>query len=218
MTFFIRALKVNFTQPVHIIVILLLPLLCLFVPVGQSIYGMVILFSAFLLCKPIVEDRTSGIVLRISSTPVRYISYLSSYLLAYALILFFQNIIYILGLVILGGVRGEAILYLFILYFFFNLMSIAFCLFWNSLFTSYNISFAAFSGVGSVMCLVSGISIPLSLYPEKMQNFMMALPTYWLPYGLEAIENGRMGSIWISSLILFIFSWIFLLIGSKRRF
>lgn len=225
MTLFKHALKRSFAQPVNILVIFILPLAALFIPVagrgfpnGLSIYGMINLFSAFLLSRLIIEDRSSKIITRISSAPISYFNYLGSYLLAFLLILTVQNIIFTLLIYLYWGEVVFNYGLIFILYFLFSMMTIAFSLCWNSFFGSYNISFALFTGVGSVLCLVSGVSMPLQFFSESIRNKIMILPTYWLPAGLEAVYNGKIISVIISYIVLLIYSGILLLLGSKRRY
>lgn len=225
MILFKHALKRSFSQPVNIIVILLLPIAALFIPNfgygfpnGLNIYGMINLFSAFLLCKPIVEDRINKVVIRISSTPTSYSTYLGAHLLAYMLILTIQNIIFTLGVYLLWRDIVFNYGFIFCLYFLFNMMTISLSLCWNSLFRSYSLSFGLFSGIGSIMCLISGISMPLHIFPDKIKSFILILPTYWLPYGLDLLYNDKIGSVFIPYVILLIYSGIFLLIGSKRRY
>ncbi len=225
MILFKHALKRSFTQRINILVIFILPLAVLFIPAegggfpnGLSIYGMINLFSAFLLSRIVIEDRSSKIIFRISSAPISYFYYLASYLLAFVLILTVQNAIFTLLIYLYWGevVFNHGLI--FILYFLYSIMTIAFSLCWNSFFRSYNISFALFAGVGSVMCLISGISIPLQLYPDNIRKIIMVLPTYWLPSGLEAVYDDKIISVLMAYIVLLVYSGILLLLGSKRRY
>lgn len=225
MTLFKHALKRSFAQPINIIVIFILPIAALLIPAqgrgfpnGLFIYGMINLFSAFLLCRPIIEDRANEIIVRISSAPTSYMAYLGSHLLAYILILTLQNIIFTSAVYLYWGdaVFGHG--FIFSLYFAFSIMTVALCLCWNSLFRAYNLSFGLFSGAGPVMCLISGISIPLQVFPDNIRNFILILPTYWLPSGLDALYNGKLNSVLISHIVLLVYAGILLLIGSKRRY
>ncbi len=225
MTLFKHVLKRSFAQPINILVIFILPLVVLFIPAegggfpnGLSIYGLINLFSAFLLSRPIIEDRSSRIIIRISSTPISYFYYLGSHLLAFLLILTVQNIVFTLGIYLYWGEVVFNYGLIFILYFLFSIMTIAFSLCWNSLFKSYNISFALFSGLGSLMCLISGVTIPLQIYPESIRNKIMVLPTYWLPSGLEAVYNDKIIGVLMAYVVLLVYSGVLLLLGSKRRY
>lgn len=225
MIIFKHALKRSFNQPLSILITLILPIAIIFVPVlgngyptGLYLYGMLSLFSAFILSKPIVEERIRGIIIRISATPTKYISYLSSHLLAYLSILVVQNIIFILGLYIYWSNIDINYGFILSLNFAYSIMAIAFSLCWNSLFRSYNLSFGLFTGFASVMCLFSGISIPLRFIPENIKKFIIVLPTYWLSYGLDSLYYGKINSVLIAHFVLLVYSGILLLIGSKRRF
>ncbi|HHX23978.1 MAG TPA: ABC transporter permease [Thermoanaerobacterales bacterium] len=225
MIIFKHALKRSFNQPLSILITLILPIAIIFIPSlgngypnGLYLYGMLSLFSAFILSKPIVEERLSGIIIRISATPTKYISYLSSHLLAYLSILVVQNIIFILGIYIYWSDIDINYGFILSLNFAYSIMAIAFSLCWNSLFRSYNLSFGLFSGIASVMCLFSGISMPLKFIPKNIEKFIIVLPTYWLPYGLNSLHDGKINSVLIAHLVLLVYSGILLLIGSKRRY
>lgn len=225
MIIFKHALKRSLAQPISILITLILPIGIIFVPPlansypnGIYLYGLLSLFSAFILSKPIVEERLNKITVRISATPTKYISYLSSHLTAYTSILVVQNIIFILGIYLYWKDLNINYWYIFSLNFVYILMSIAFSLCWNSLFKSYNLSFGLFSGFASIMCLVSGVTMPLQVIPEEIKKFIVVLPTYWLPYGLNSLHDGNIKYVLIAHLVLLIYSGIFLLIGSKRRY
>lgn len=226
MTLFKHAFRRSFKEPINIIILFLLPIGFIFIPknnantfpFGIYIYGYAIFFSAFLLCKPIIEDRTNKTIIRISATPTTYLNYLTSHLFAYVLILLIQNIIFLLGVYIYWNDAVNNYGLLLFIYFIFNLFSISFSLFWNIFFKNYQISMGLFSGASSIMCLLGGLTIPIHLFPEKMRNILPVLPTYWLSYGLNQLYSNMIQNYLYAVLILFIFSAIFLLIGSKRRF
>jgi len=68
------------------------------------------------------------------------------------------------------------------------------------------------------MCLVSGLSFPLSLLPQPVQTVVRILPTYYLAHGLAMLDRQSGSGILLSAVVLWTFAGIFLLIGSKRRF
>jgi len=225
MILFKHALKHSFAQPVNILVIFILPFAALFIPFevgglpfGLSFYGLFNLFSAFLLSRLIVEDRSNKIIIRISSAPISYFQYLGSYLLAFLLILVIQNTIFTLATYFYWGDVVLNYGLLLILYLLYSIMTISFSLCWNSFFRAYNISFALFTGVASVMCLISGVSIPLQVFPGSIRSKVMILPTYWLPSGLVAIYNGKIIDVIFSYIVLLVYGGILLLLGSKRRY
>ncbi len=224
MNVYLFALREDLRSPLNIILILLLPIPLLFIPAnpdsypfGISLFGMVILYSSFLLSRPIIEDRMKGIVVRIAASPISTFRYLSSHLLAYLTLLVVQILIMLTGSIIIHGSAIQGRLVLFTLYITFAFMCLSFTLAWNVLFKSYNISFAVFSGIGSLMCLFSGVSLPLFLLPTSIVRYSMFLPTYWLSYGLEALFGGDTRALLQAHVILLVYACIFLLIGSKRR-
>jgi ABC-2 type transport system permease protein len=224
MNLYTFALKEDCRQPLNVVLIALLPTALLIIPAhpetfpfGLYLYGMVLLYSAFLLTRPVVEDRMKGIVVRIAASPISHLRYLGSHLLAYFTLLCIQILLFCVGILIVhkGNIHGYGNILL--LYVSFSIMAIAFALAWNTLFRAFNLSFGIFSGVGSVMCLISGVSLPPFLIPESITGYTMFLPTYWLPYGLDAIYHGEASGILISHVVLWAYAIIFLLVGSKRR-
>ncbi len=220
MTIFIHALIRSFNTKINIIVLFLSPILIVFLPgqFGLLFFGLVNIYSAFLLSRPVIDDRSNKTIIRIAATPTSYFNYLSSHLLAYALILTFQSILFIIANIIYW--KGNLLDYMFVLtlYLAYTLMTISFSLFWNSLFKHFNLSSSLFSGVATLMCLFSGVSIPLQLFPESFRKVVIIFPTHWLPYGLEALHNDKIIRVLMAHLFLIIFSGIFILLGSKRRY
>ncbi|MDD3824130.1 MAG: ABC transporter permease [Sphaerochaetaceae bacterium] len=225
MKFYAFAIKEDLRHPVNSLLILLLPIPLLFIPAnagsypfGISLYGMVIMYSSFLLSRPVAEDRMHGIITRIAASPVRPFTYLASHLLGYLTLLGIQMSLFMIGSMIAHGDAVHGRLPILSLYLSFSIMCLALSLSWNTLFRSFNISFGLFAGLASLLCLVGGVSIPLFLLPRSIIGYIMFLPTYWLPHGLDAIHAGDMVAFWQSHAILLVFASIFLLIGSKRRF
>lgn len=225
MIIFKHAFKRSLSQRASIVAIFLLPIAFVFIPAfgnsypnGLYLNGMTIFFTSFLLCRPLVEERLNKISVRISAAPIQYMSYLASHLLAYTVILINQNLIFLLVFRLRWPDLAINYFSILMLYFLFDLLALTFCLFWNSLFKSYTLSFGLFSGVGSIMCLVTGISIPLKMIPENFQNLVLVLPTYWLPYGIDSLYAKNIEYTILSGCILLVYSGIFFLIGSKRRY
>lgn len=221
---FKHALKRCLAQPVNVLVVLVLPLSLIFIPgpdtdypFGLYLYGLLGLFSAFLLCKPLVEERINKVSVRILATPVDNTVYLGSHLLAYVLILVLQSTIFLVGVHLRWMSLGINVFWVGTLYLAYNMMAIAFCLFWNSLFKVYNLAFGVFSGVASFMCLVSGISMTLSAIPEEIRRFTIILPTYWLPNGLQSLYNGDIKNVLVSVAVLLLYAGLFFMISGRRR-
>jgi ABC-2 type transport system permease protein len=182
-----------------------------------SLFGLLNFYSAFLLVRTVAEDRMRGVLVRIASSPISHAHYLTSHLAAGSLLLITQSLVLIIASLIVHGSNTTNYLLLFILYCSYSVMTLSFSLAWNTMFRSYTTSFALFSGVGSILCLVSGLTFPLRFLPPAMQRMVRVLPTYWLAHGLEALNEQAGASLLLSVVILLIFAGIFLLVGSRRR-
>ncbi|HKM07205.1 MAG TPA: ABC transporter permease [Sphaerochaeta sp.] len=225
MTIFLFALQQNLKQRITLLLLMVFPLVLLFIPsvndshpMGFSLFGLLNFYSAFLLCRAVVEDRMQKIVVRIAASPVSHGFYLASHLLASLLLLSLQCLVFIIASIIFFGPSRTNYVVLFLLYFSYSVMTLSFSLAWNSMFRSYTTSFALFSGIGSIMCLISGLSFPLTLLPQSIQTVVRILPTYYLAHGLAMLDRQSGSGILLSAVVLWTFAGIFLLIGSKRRF
>jgi ABC-2 type transport system permease protein len=224
MTIFKLAIKENARHRVNLFLICLLPFPLLLIPsnnysfpFGINLYGMLILYTAFLLARPIAEDRMKGIMLRIAASPISAFRYLSGHLAAYFLLLGVQILLFLAGSAVVHRLGPQVYLHLFGLYLSFAVMSTAFAVAWNSLFRSYNLSFGLFAGFASIICLVSGISIPLIIIPLSLQRYAMFLPTYWLPFGLDALRAQNYQDLLLAHAILLAYAVVFLLAGTRRK-
>ncbi|WP_321300112.1 ABC transporter permease [uncultured Sphaerochaeta sp.] len=224
MSIFTFALKENLRQKLTLPLLLLFPLVLLLVPsmpgslpMSFSLFGLLNFYSAFLLVRTVAEDRMRGVLVRIASSPISHTHYLTSHLAAGSLLLILQSLVLLVASFIVHGSGTTNYLLLFILYCSYSVMTLSFSLAWNTMFRSYTTSFALFSGVGSILCLVSGLTFPLRFLPPAMQRMVRVLPTYWLAHGLEALYEQAGASLLLAVVILLIFAGIFLLVGSRRR-
>lgn len=224
MSIFTFALRENLRQKLTLPLLLLFPLVLLLVPsmpgslpMSFSLFGLLNFYSAFLLVRTVAEDRMRGVLVRIASSPISHAHYLSSHLAAGSLLLILQSLVLLVASFIVYGSGTTNYLLLFILYCSYSVMTLSFSLAWNTMFHSYTTSFALFSGVGSILCLVSGVTFPLRFLPPSMQRMVRVLPTYWLAHGLEALYEQAGASLLLAVVILLIFAGIFLLVGSRRR-
>jgi len=225
MIFFEHALKRTLRQTFLVVALFLIPISLAFipqasadsVPMSFTMYGLFILFSAFLLTKQILDDRIQKTVIRIAATPVEHKDYLSGHLLAYLVILVIQNIIFIIMASFLWSNIEMHIGLLALTYMIFSVLSITFTLFWHMLFKSYATSVAVFSVAANVIAIIGGLTLPLSMLPNTIRTIAVILPTYWFSYGIESIYNNNYGLAMIALSIVLGFAIIFLGIGSKRR-
>lgn len=224
MIIFSYALKESLKTPINLLMIFLIPLAVLFIPANaysfpQGIYlvGMAILYSGFLVSRPMVEDRMRGIITRIYASPVKQVHYLISHLAAYFLLLMAQSLVFILGAWIRHGTNVFHHGWIYLLYLSFGLMCLALTLTFTSFFKNFGLAFGIFSGLGSLMSLLGGVSIPLHMMPEEILPFIRILPTYWLPFGLDALYEGVFIEYFLAHVILWVYTGIFIAIGSRRR-
>lgn len=224
MNIFRLALRENTRHRVNLVLVCLIPFPLLLIPAnetgfpfGLNLYGLLVFYTAFLLARPIAEDRMKGMILRITASPISTFRYLGSHLAAYFLLLGVQVLLFLAGSALVHQLEGPVYLNLLLLYLSFAVMSTAFAVAWNSLFRSFNLSFGLFAGIGSLMCLVSGISMPLSVIPRSIQRFTMFLPTYWLPYGIDALQTVRYPDLMLAHAILLGYAVVFLLAGTRRK-
>ncbi|MFH5882267.1 MAG: ABC transporter permease [Candidatus Izemoplasmataceae bacterium] len=220
------ALKRILKQHLTLALIILFPIILSFLPqpagmgtpiIGYGIFGLVILFSTFLLTKQIIEDRQYKTIIRIAASPTTHKDYLLGHLGAYMLVMLLQITLFW----VISVFRWEAPLsfYLwgYLLLLLFTIMSVSFSLFWHSLFKTYATSIAVYSIVANLMAVIGGMSFPLSLLPDNLRTIAVVLPTYWYAYGLESATDNVSNVVILCLLILMGFAIIFLTIGSKRR-
>lgn len=188
------------------------------VAVGFSFFGITILFGAFMLVRSIMTDRETRTIVRILAAPVTNFQYLFQNLLGYLLLLMAQILLFVsIGSLIYGWEAVVAVK-LVMGYGFFAATSVALSLAWNSLFRSKAMSDGVFSVVISVMALLGGVYIPLSMLPDILQKIGMVFPTYWLSSILMEITGPEAPfGIWTSAAMLVLFTAVFLIFGSKRR-
>ncbi len=214
-------------QGVTLGLMILFPLAILLIPqadgfnfpiVSYGLFGIILLFSAFLLSRQIIEDRQYKTIKRIAASPVAHHQYLLGHLSAYFLVLITQIMLFsVLGYLTWGGDLSDYLLS-FISLMFFAALSISFCLFWHTFFRTYATSIAIFSIAANIMALVGGLTYPLAFIPENIRRFSIIIPTYWYAYAIEQMSLDNFLNVLYALLILVGFAIIFLTIGSKRRF
>lgn len=217
------ALKRILRNPVTLVANFILPIVLIILPVlwngdgrGYFLLAMVIMFGAFPLTGGMLADRRERVVVRIMSTPTTAFRYLSQNLIACMTPLFVQvTLISSLGIILHGWTLSFAF-FIGVLYFFFAASSVAFSFAWNCLFKNKEVSFSILSMV-LTLASFAGLLIPLSILPDYLRNIAMIFPAYWIANGLEyLISYGVNIQYGISLLVLLIFTFMFILFGSKR--
>ena len=81
-------------------------------------------------------------------------------------------------------------------------MAITFSLFWITLFKSFSLAFGLFS-IGSIMCLVSGITMPLQIIQRIFETLLCFYPpigyhTEWILYIKEIFGMSQYQDVFCS--------------------
>jgi ABC-2 type transport system permease protein len=226
MTIFRFALKRSFRSPLNLLLLCVLPVGIVFLPsaegwtlpIGFHFYGLVILFAAMLMTRPLMEDRLSGVLRRIAAAPISHVGYLWESLLAYALVLVVQNAL-VMGLgVLVHGARLASPLTLFLAYSLFSFTAIAISLAFYSLIHSREAAYSTLSTFIMIISMIGGFYWPLSIMPPLLQRLAMVTPSYWLMNAMGIIQAGGNRSQFALSLaIMALFTAVFLLLGSRRK-
>jgi ABC-2 type transport system permease protein len=187
-------------------------------PLGFHIYGILLLFTAFLMIRTIVEDRESGVFLRIGAAPITHFQYLLETLVAYALVLLAQNaVVVVLGVL----VHGQSLVRpwrLFTAYAVFSSTAIAFSLAVCAAFRVREVAYGTCSTLIIVISMLGGAYFPVEMMPTSLQRISMVTPTYWLFNALRIAQLGDDHSRFALSLcVMLLFTVVFLIAGSKRR-
>jgi ABC-2 type transport system permease protein len=226
MIIFRFALRRGLGNPFFAALMFLLPAAVVFLPrapgstlpTGFHIYGILLLFTAFLMIRIIVEDRESGVFLRIGAAPITHFRYLLESLVAYAIVLLAQNAL-VVGLGV--AVHGHGLVApwrLFAAYAVFSSTAIAFCLAICELFRLREAAYGACSGLIIVISMLGGAYFPVEIMPASLQRVSMVTPTYWLFNALRIAQvGGGLPQFALSLGIMLLFTVAFLIAGSKRR-
>ncbi len=186
-------------------------------PLGYQFFGIILLFTASKMVHFLLQDRASGVLVRISAAPISHFAYLSWNLLAYASVLVAQIAIAIGG----GLLAGHEILspaLLFVTYVVFAFAAMSFALAWCSLFRSREASMLILVGVIMIMAMLGGLMWPVEIMPDALQRTAPLLPTYWLAEAQSIVVRGEINiNLILSYIILGLFTLVFLLLGSRSR-
>ena len=226
-TVFELSLRRLLTHRILLITMIVFPVLITFVAnmdglesvaYAYSLFGIILLFTSFMMAKQLIEDRQSKTIIRIAASPINHKDYLLGHLGAYLLIMSLQVTLFFLLMLLRTSMDLPFYIWAYILMIVFSIMSICFSLFWFSLFKRFTTAVAVYSVVANLMAIIGGMSFPLALMPDNIRQIAIVFPTYWYAFGLEEASHGTSSTIIISLLILLGFAIIFLTIGSKRRF
>ncbi len=223
--FFELALKRTLRQKTLVIAMMVFPVILATAPhpareappIGFTLYGLIILFSGFLLTKQIIDDRSYGTITRIAAAPIRHFEYLLGHMGAYLLILLIQNLVF----TVIAHASFESLDIslgmLFVTYAVFSILSITFSLFWHMLFRTYATSIAIYSVIVNMVAMLGGLIVPIPFLPERIITIGRILPTYWFANAVQHVYEGSNLTALLSLFIVISFAIMFLVMGSKRR-
>jgi len=186
-------------------------------PMGYHFLGIIVLFAAAKMVHFLLQDRASGVLLRIAAAPVSSFSYLGWNVLAYSMVLVVQIAITVTAGALVGHNLTNPGL-LFATYALFALTAVAFALAWCSLFRNREASMLIMVNVVILMSMLGGLMWPIEVMPEALQRPAMLLPTYWLAEAKQVVvTGGRLQELGLPYLLFLLLTVLFLLIGSRRR-
>jgi ABC-2 type transport system permease protein len=227
MTIFRFAIKRSFRRIPTLIALCVVPALMIFVgPLwagtdadGPTVYGIVVLYTAYLIVRTVMTDRVGGTIVRIYSAPVTPLGYLSENLLAAMVLVSAQIVIMIAAGTLLYRWSLMSALTLWVCYTVFGACAVGFSLAWVSLFRSRDLSDAVFSIVVSFMTILGGIFMPLAILPGVFEKIGMLFPVYWFTNAVMRVQGNAEAQYgyWVSLAVLAIYTGVFLVFGGTRR-
>jgi len=221
------ALRRLWKQKIMLLVLTIFPMIVLLMPaigntsapqIAYGLFGLIMLFSSVLLSKQMIDDRSYKTIIRIAASPISHLAYLCGHLLAYFMIMAIQIIVF----AVLAHFIYDLTVYFtgfgMLMVFAFSIFSLAFSLFWHTLYKRFSTSISIYSVVANVIALVGGLTFPLSMLPQAIKDYAIVLPTYWYAYGIEQVVSKNFLQIILSMIIILGFSMMCLILGSRRRF
>ncbi|MDR2833139.1 MAG: ABC transporter permease [Streptococcaceae bacterium] len=230
MIIFRYSLKRNLKQPIVLISNFALPIALMFIsgfwqegnwstlPFGVGVLSMILMFTAFILSKNIEQDRLEGTITRFQLAPITSLQYLWQNLLASIVPLFTLNLIVTgLGMVMYNWSLGFSVL-LFVSLSIFTSSCVALSYAWSNLIPSQEASLAVFSVVMTFASMLSGALMPLEYMPFPLNRLGAIFPSFWFMQGLGSlIEEGVGVQFFVANGIVLVLTFIFLLLGAKRK-
>lgn len=226
LTIYKYALLRVYRNPVSLILNAALPLVIIFMPglwqgeepFGFSMIGVALMYGSFTAARGILNDKLDGTITRILTSPITSFQYLAQNLMAAMTPLMVQILaVGIIGGMLYGWETGFT-LSVMLIYFLFAAASVAFSYAWSCLFKEKETSYAIFSVLMSLVAMVGGFFIPLTILPDALRYVGALFPAFWVSNGILYLQGGNaMGTYWISIAALIMFSMLYMVFGSKRR-
>lgn len=226
MTIFSFVFKRTLKGKIDILMLFLLPVMTVFIsaetwmpiPLGFQLYGILVMIMSSKICRTMMIDREKKVVLRISAAPITHLRYLGENLLAYSMILSFVNFI-VVGLgVFRYGVGIISPFKMLMLLSAFSAASIGLSIAWYALFQHAETAYSILGGIQIAIAMLGGMLWPFEIMPVFIQKSIRLLPTYWYALGMRQIAyKDYQGNLLLTIGILFLFSAVYILIGSRKR-
>jgi len=185
---------------------------------GVGMLAMLMMYSLNTSAGIILEDRIDGSVIRIATSPVSTLSYITQNLFAVILPTFFQ--IFLLSVV--GYFRynwsAELTFGLTLSFLIFAVANTAFAFTWNMFFKSKEGSKWTFLVVIVLIGFFGGLIIPTEFLPNILQHIGAIMHPYWLIRSITSLETqGLTMTFWLYQLALTFFATGYLIIGGTRK-
>jgi len=227
LTVFKYALLRNIRTPLLFMATSLGPIVIIFLMVniwtyapaaGVGMLAMLMMYSLNTSAGIILEDRIDGSVIRVATSPVSTLSYITQNLFAVILPTFFQ----ILLLAVVGYLRYnwsvEFTLGMTLSFLIFAVANTAFAFAWNMFFKSKEGSKWTFLFVIMLIAFFGGLMIPTEFLPNILQHIGAIVHPYWLIRGVTSLwEEGITVTFWLYQLVLTLFATGYLVIGGTRK-
>lgn len=184
---------------------------------GMLLYGMVILYAAFLFTQSLMRDKEEGMTTRIASTPIPPWRYLLEHLSSFSLVLIVQNMLVMAAYQLFFPYGLAYPLLMLVSYIAFSIMSVGFMLTICELCkTSFSMMIASTLMI-MLTSMLGGLFLPIDIMPEMLKKIAMLTPTYWFTRSIDSLYANI--AAYGSSLIMLVgFTIVFYLVGSWRRY
>ncbi|MCM3338210.1 ABC transporter permease [Paenibacillus sp. MER TA 81-3] len=186
--------------------------------ISQVVPGYTVMFVFFVIIsmtRRFISDKDTGMTARLSSTPMRPLSYLIGMWIPYLLVVIFQCAVLLsFGHFVYGLELGDMLSVIIII------LALAFCVTGLGLALSVfaksenqGIAFTQLIAMGGAV--IGGLWFPTEMMPKFMQTIGHFTPQYWAQQGLKSIilHGAHLQDIWLNVLILLAFAVVALLIA-----
>jgi ABC-2 type transport system permease protein len=184
---------------------------------GLTLYGIIILYGAFLLSRLFVEDKENELTVRIATSPIPPWRYLLENLACFSVILIVQNLLMVLAYRIvnpLGMVHPFMILLAFSAY---SITAVGLMLTISTVCNTSFVMMCTSTMATLLLSLFGGLLLPIAAMPDTMKKIAMVTPTYWFSEAINSIFAASNGFTFQLTMLLG-FALVFFLAGSWKKY